>query len=361
MEARAWILISLAAMVVAFAFTGVWRIILWPLRIRPQKMSAERLGFRVSDGADRNAVDGVCRAFAMGFNSMISHPSPNRWHAICDEISPMYRPFAYEGAAMGFPLRSLMRFSARVFERDIVALHSQFAYLHYVGLGFWSGMRNHDPERIERVIADLDPLLGDLCWDGYGFQHGFFDFDDTDSYTRKFGRLRGYSRHVAHQGLGRSLWFRFMGDPDGLIAAIRSLGPMAGDAAAGLGLAAVFANADRPQRGLEVVSRFPLVWHRDVQLGMCFGYKARARCDAAFFDEFLNKLDAPRARAVRAAVVRCDAIEVEVRRSVRGDGYRHWREALRDWLAESVSYPFAALRSEERKQATEAVNAHVAN
>lgn len=355
-----WIVVAATATAVSVIVTGVWRILLWPARISPKKMSAERLGFRVSDGADKASVDGVCRAFAMGFNTMISHPSAERWKAVCNGISPMYRPFAHEGAAMGHPVRAVGRFSPELFESDIVCTNTEFAYLHYVGLGFWSAMRNHSPLRMAAVVNKLDPLLGPLFWDGYGFKHGFFDFAATSSYTRKFEQLDGYARHVAYQGLGRSLWFRFMDDVDALIGAIRSFGLYAPDTAAGLGLAAVFATADRPHRGLAVVERLPRAWHADALLGMCFGYKARARCDEAYFAEMLTALDVSRVRAIRAAIAQCDVIEARVRCDGGVDGYRRWRGELRDWLVANVSYPFSALRGDETKNASDPVTVRAA-
>ncbi len=339
----ACLLLVVVAVVVAVV-SGWWRVAMRPFTINADTMTVSTLGFRVTQEADIDRVHGICQSFAGGFNAMIASRSPTAWSEFSDAQPLTYRPFADEGAAMGYPLRKLGRFSAAGFERDVVKFRPSYAYLHYVGLGFWYAMRRREPQRLARLVEQLDPLHGMLCWDGYGFQQGFFDSGEESRYTWRFTRIHGYARNVAYQGLGRSLWFRYMDAPSELNALLRSFDEYAADAASGVGLASVFAVFDRPERGLAFIEEMPDEWHADIMLGMCFAYKARSLCDGQQFDRTIDKLDVKRREAIRAAVEACDAIESKVRRSCdRADGYRTWRRELSDWLNQHVAYPFVEM------------------
>ncbi len=191
------------------------------------------------------------------------------------------------------------------------------------------------------------PEHGVLCWDGYGFKLGFFDFAREPFWRTRLERLTGYDRNAAYQGLGRSLWFRFMGSPQDLIEIVQSLGPHARDTASGVGLAVAFTTVDRPQRGFAVLGQMPEDWHDDILVGMTFAYKARSIADPEYFETMMNTLENDRREAIGAAIKRCDAIETAVRADGGTDGYRRWRMGLRHWLGENIEYPFAKMKAAE--------------
>ena len=60
---------------------------------------------------------------------------------------------------------------------------------------------------MEKHLAGLDPLLGWLALDGYGFHEGYFHWRETVEQQAVPVRLKGYARRGFDQGLGRSLWF----------------------------------------------------------------------------------------------------------------------------------------------------------
>ncbi len=305
-------------------------------------MTVSALGFHVHDPADVATVEQICGAFAGGFNMMLTKGRQRGW-AFSDSQPMFLRPFAEEGAAMAYSLHELFRFTPERFEREVVGARPQYVYLHYVGLGFWHAMRNSSPHRLGRIVSRLDPPHGMLCWDGYGFKVGFFDYERDPSAIGRLAEISGYARHVAHQGLGRSLWFRYFGDPNRLIETLESLGPFAGDAASGVGLASAFATIDRPAQAFQLVEQFPEAWRGQALLGMTFGYKARALCSSEFFDCKIATLDQERRGAIRAAVAQCDLVEAQVRREGGSGGYRRWRERLTEWLEAHIEFPFAAM------------------
>jgi hypothetical protein len=338
------------ALIAAALLAGWWRLAFRFVGIRPSQMTVERLGLLVSP-EHQPRIDAVLSAFAGGFNAMIALPSASGWERYCARLPTLCQPFAHEGASMGYTLRRLFRFDPADFERRTVSRHPQFRYLYYVGLGFWSGMRNHDGQRLARVVAGLDPLHGALCYDGYGFKHGFFDYPKDPAALRRLDSLDGYARSVAYQGVGRSLFFYYMREPDVLIEHIDRLGGHAPDAASGAGLAAVFIFHDRLDIALEAAGRLPAAWQSDVHLGMCFGLKARSINDPARFERDVDTLPPAGAAAARAAIRECDRVEAEVRADGAADGYRRWREAVRQWMADNIEYPLAGFKSSTGSEA----------
>ena len=334
--------LGLAAVVLV---TGWWRLAFAVFRIRAGRMTSERLELLFTAPEDRQRVDSILQSFAGGFNAIITYPSPTAWRRYCDSLSALCRPFAHEGAAMGYTLRRLFRYDPSAFEEEIVKRGPGFRYLYYVGLGFWSGMRNHDPAKLGRIVGGLDPLHSYLCYDGYGFKYAFFDYRDRPDCFDRFSGLEGYARNAAYQGVGRACWFIFLGVPEVLIEHLNRLGSYAADAAAGAGLASVFVDPDRLERAQALGSALPPAWHPHYHLGMCFGLKARSINDRAEFERNLEKVDASVQEATHASIRECDRVELRVRAEGGGDGYRRWRDRVTDWMAAHVAFPLAGMKS----------------
>ena len=349
------------ALIVALAVvTGWWRYVFAAWAIRPQKMRVDRLGLLVSTPADVERVNSILESFAGGFNAMTARPSATAWKSYCESLPTLNRPFAEEGAAMGYALRGLFSYSPAAFEADIVRPRPEYRYLHYVGLGFWSGMRNHGAPRLTQVTTGLDPLHGYLCYDGYGFKHAFFDYPNDETSLRKLDLLEGYARNAAYQGVGRALWFRFMDRPDLFVEHVSRFGDYALDAAAGAGLAMVFVNPDRMEVARAWAAKMPSQWQPHVHLGMCFGAKARSINNVEQFERDTAGLGAQVKDAIFASIRECDRIELLVRAERRqplaqkltgllaDDGYRQWRTRVTQWMVDHVEYPLAGLKTSQK-------------
>ncbi|MHC4065172.1 MAG: DUF1702 family protein [Planctomycetota bacterium] len=325
--------------------TGWWRLAFAVFRIGSGRLTVRKLGLLVSAPADVERVNTLLRSFAGGFNAMISRPSSKAWRSYCDSLPVLFEPFANEGAAMGFTLRRLFRYSAATFEDQIARAQPGFRYLYYVGLGFWSGMRNHDPQRLARIVDGLDPMYRYLCYDGYGFKHAFFDPGKSPQGLGRLAVLEGYSRNAAYQGVGRAVFFMFMDRPDRMVEYMEGLGVHGADAAAGLGLAAVFVNPDRLEVARKLAVELPDRWRDHFHLGMCFGLKARSINNSEQFERDLDRLESRVQEAVRASVRECDRIELQVRSEHGEEGYRRWRLLVTQWMAAHVEYPLGGLVS----------------
>jgi hypothetical protein len=343
MQGFYWALCGAGMLITTAVLTGWWRYALRPWCIRPSRMTVRRLRLQITDPADIERVDSVLASFAGGFNKMIASASESAWQNYCQLQPAILRPFAEEGAAMGYTVRRLFRYDAADFESGIVKPRPEFRYLYYVGLGFWSGMRNHNAKRVAQIVQGLDPLHHYLCFDGYGFKRAFFDYPRNRDALTTLNTFEGYARNAAYQGVGRALHFLFMGHSDLVIERVASLGPYAIDAAAGVGLAAAFVNPDRLLPEFELGLQMPKAWQPHFQLGLCFGLKARAINDLDAFDRNLAFLPAATQEAIRASIRECDRVELLIRADGQPDGYRRWRERVTEWLTANIEFPMQRL------------------
>lgn len=326
------------------AWSG-WRVLLSPFRIDPRKMTVARLALGVDEALSVARVDGILRHFLGGFNAAITARSIRAASDACDAVPVLYRPFAHEGLAMGYTLHKLFRYGPSAFESAVVRPKPEYRYLYYVGLGFWSGMRKHSAERVERVAQDLDPLHRYLCFDGYGFKHAFFDYPRSADGLRPLDSLTGYARNAAYHGVGRAFFFLSMDRREELIARIRSLGVFANDAASGVGLAMAFVNPDRLEAVFDLAKALPVEWHRHVHLGLCFGLKARSINDLGAFEQNIAGLNSEVRNAIWSSIRECDRIELLVRAESGNDRYRRWRERVTDWMESNIRYPLQSVET----------------
>lgn len=324
---------------------GVWRFLFRAFAIRPGSLTVESESLLVRNPADVARINSIFSSFGGGFNAMIARPTWRGWQAYCESQPPRTRPFAEEGAAMGYTLRKLFLYSPKAFERDIVKPRPEFRYLYYVGLGFWSGMRNHAPRKVERMSEGLDPMHRFLCFDGYGFKVAFFDHPKDSQALSRLDSFGGYARNAAYQGVGRAFWFRFHDDPERFVAEASRFGELAVDVAAGAGLASVFVNPDRLEFAQRWASKMPSAWQPHFHLGMCFALKARSINDLDAFEADVERLPKATKDAVWASIRECDRVELLVRSEKRPDGYREWRSRVTQWMGDHIEYPIRAVRS----------------
>ncbi|MEK6799616.1 MAG: DUF1702 family protein [Planctomycetota bacterium] len=345
MTGQLTILVVASAALLALALSGWWRALLYPLTIRPSRLTVSRQRLLVREPADVNRINLILGSFARGFNRCITGASAECWREYCASLPSLLRPFAHEGAAMGHIARRMGRYAADRFEREIVKPGPEFRYLYYVGLGFWAGMRGYSAERMTKLVGGLDRLHRFLCFDGYGFSQAFFHYRRDPSRLGRLDLFAGYACNAAYQGVGRAFYFLFMDEPDRIVEHLRRLGDHAADAAAGVGLAAFFVNPDRLHKARLVAERIPADLRPHFHLGMCFGAKARAINDVEEFERNIGLIPKFEADAVHAAVRECDRVELLVRSEKRDDGYAEWRARVTAWMVDHIEYPLAGVRA----------------
>lgn len=216
----------------------------------------EAWGVPVSDPVCRARSEGIFRAFLAGVDAGVRRPSASL--ELPGHVEPPLAPFCAEGISLGQSLARSMTLRRPIsidggdFSRD-----APFAFLRVVGVGFSLGMlRTRHPESISRVALGFGNY-GPLVADGYGFCMGLLRWRGCVARTLKLlDALRDFERFAALNGLGRSLWFRWMDRPDEAVAAIRGTEDVPA-LLGGLGLAALFTFPDDPQRAYDVADRLP--------------------------------------------------------------------------------------------------------
>lgn len=244
------------------------------LGIEPREISFARRGFRCDSAAVRLHLEGVGSSFVRGYQLALDTGDCDLLAArIAAEVDPDSAGFAFEGAAMALTLLdALVPWRRRRLQRLLDGPGSAHVYIVHVGAG-WALARL--PVRVGRFLARLDPFMGWLALDGYGFHQGFFHWPQAVVRQAVPRRLRGYARRAFDQGLGRSLWFVDGADPARIAAEIAAF-PEArrADLWSGVGLACCYAGG----LGRAAIAKLRLLAGRcrpELAQGVAFAAKAR--------------------------------------------------------------------------------------
>jgi hypothetical protein len=144
----------------------------------------------------------------------------------------------------------------------------------HVGVG-WIWARA--PIRFRRAKERLDPLLGWLAFDGWGFHEGFFHWPKYIAGQPQPKRLAGYETRAFDQGLGRSFWFVNGGNVELIAATISDFAPgRQADLWSGIGLAATYAGTVTEADLRALRAKAGAYWPHLAQ-GAAFAAKARQR------------------------------------------------------------------------------------
>lgn len=247
------------------------------LGIADREVRVDRRGFACDDAARRTRLEAIGRAFLAGYHAALAAPAPDdaAFGTALEGAGAERRGFAYEGAAMAFALRDLVPPRTAHVAAFLRGAGGRHAYMVHVGVG-WALARLRRPAAPAR--ARLDPLLGWLAVDGYGFHEGYFR-------PRRYvagraeppRRLAGYERRAFDQGLGRALWFAGGADARRVAAAVCEFPPMRRpDLWSGVGLACAYAGgADADD--LALLGATAGAYRPTLAQGAAFAAKARAR------------------------------------------------------------------------------------
>ncbi len=241
--------------------------------ISPDEVRFERRGFHPASPATQTRLEEAGLTFLEGYHIAIADRGAPDLAARLEEIIPERRGFAFEGAAMALALLDLLTLWKRdrwhTFVRDSGKPH---VYMVHVGAG-WALARLK--RGVEGFLSRVDPLLGWLVVDGYGFHEGYFNWPHSIEEQKVPRRLRGYARRVFDQGLGRSLWFVECGDPARIRERISAFpSPRRDDLWSGIGLAATYAGGVGSEV-LEDIMRVEAAYRPYVAQGAAFAAKAR--------------------------------------------------------------------------------------
>lgn len=145
------------------------------------------------------------------------------------------RGFAYEGAGTGLAALDCMFPWKNRTKAFLDEAGAPYIYAVHIGAGLALARLRRQPERF---LSRLDPVIGWMALDGYGFHEGFFA---RDRYVKKQAipsHLSAYGRRVFDHGLGRAIWFLAGGNINEVVTTIEGFAaPRQADLWSGIGLA----------------------------------------------------------------------------------------------------------------------------
>jgi hypothetical protein len=207
---------------------------------RAGETSYVQRGFRGATAEVQTRLERIGAAFLGGYHAALEHDTQTDLVSALNSVELELRGFAFEGAAMGLGLLDFLtpwrRARITEFLRGAGDAH---AYMVHVGAGWvWARL----PINVRRARQRLDPVLGWLAFDGWGFHEGFFHWAKYIAGQPPPKKLKGYERRVFDQGLGRALWFVNGGNIELFARTISDFSPdRRGDLWSGIGLAATYA------------------------------------------------------------------------------------------------------------------------
>lgn len=210
------------------------------LGLASQETSCERRGFRVATEPMRSRLEEVGAVFLRGYHAALEQAAAEPLVQELNATPLELRGFAFEGAAMGLALLDrLTPWNHMRFKSFLNSAGDAHAYMVHVGAGWvWARI----PFGFRRAQKQLDPLLGWLALDGWGFHDGFFHWPKYIAGQPAPQKLSGYERRVFDQGLGRSLWFVNGGNGELIARTISQFSAVRqSDLWSGIGLAATYA------------------------------------------------------------------------------------------------------------------------
>jgi hypothetical protein len=290
--------------------------------------------FAVADDWSRQRVIDIVESFLRGYNTMAGAREPAAAYAELAAVEAFMRPFAYEGAAMGYGAWALVNGRRlRGFEPTVNGCCPQTVYQNYVGLGWWLSILYRGRRRgFLRRVGELDPVYRLLAVEGAAFRAGFLAGGDRSALDR-FRRMPDPARHVAHQGFGRSLWFSRMGRVDAVLDVIGGLPvEFRGDAVSGLGLACAFSWFDRVTIFPELLEGVPEERRLDFLQGAVFGWEARHRADRPLFEAGVKALPPAQRGAIYEGLAAVHAGRRGLEAQLTPAFYEAWRAETRDRL-----------------------------
>lgn len=246
--------------------------------ISPHETSIARRGFTVTEPNIQARIELIGWAFVQGYHTAIEEISPQRISDTLEYLDPELRGFAYEGAGMGLALLDILApWPTSYLHQFLQGPGQPHAYMIHIGIG-WALARLHRP--VESWLQRLDPVVGWLLLDGYGFHETYFGWQKVLGSRAVSKRLTGYARQGFDQGVGRSLWFVKGANVDRIAAAISAFPTTRhNDLWSGVGLASAYAGGVAGDVLEELTAAAGPEYLPALAQGVVFATKTRQRAD----------------------------------------------------------------------------------
>ncbi|MEI8214039.1 MAG: DUF1702 family protein [Planctomycetota bacterium] len=252
------------------------------LTVPQHEVLLERRGFSAKSLDTQYRLESIGLSFLDGYHAALNDKGANAIIETLEAYPSANRGFAYEGAAMAtWLLDALSPFRVGRWKAFMDLASPTQPYITHVGVG-WALARlpwtKHSPER---ALPQLDPTLGWLAIDGFGFHEGYFHTAKWIHNPSQRPSFSNYANRVFDQGLGRSLWFVEGADVERIATRLISFDAYRhADLWSGVGLACAYAGQSSED---ELVCLLDLAKHHLTHLrqGITFGAEARVRAGLA--------------------------------------------------------------------------------
>jgi enediyne biosynthesis protein E3 len=245
------------------------------LGIRSDEVTLTRRGFSAPSDAARQHLETAGRSFLEGYHAALqSRLEDLEQHLL--RIAPLYRGFAYEGAAMALALLDhLFPFGPSRWQGFLAGRGAAHRYMLHVGYGWAMARLPWLRRRMDHRLQRYDPLLRWLIVDGYGFHEGYFYWRKYVTEQVRPPQLTGYSLRAFDQGLGRSLWFMSGTDGPQLVELLAKFDESRlPDLWSGIGLAGTYAGIADAE-GIQFIYDAAGPYRAHLAQGASFAAKAR--------------------------------------------------------------------------------------
>lgn len=294
-------------------------------------------GFHVKSAPARENFETVGSSFLTGYAVAAEATRSADITAALGPVSPQFRGFAFEGAAMAYAMRDALNPAGggRLVRRYLAGAGDPHIYMAYVGVG-WAMARL--PRLRWSALSAPDPLLKWLVLDGYGFHQAYFRTERYVHGQQRHTRFpwpaegpRWYAARVIDQGVGRASWFVAGGDVERVAALFNGFAEdRRADLWSGTGLAATYAGGADKDELIKLRELAGRHWP-DLAQGSAFAAGARVRAGLVvphtdLATEILCGLDAAAAAAVT------DEMLPQQQTSADPPAYELWRRGVSDRL-----------------------------
>lgn len=245
------------------------------LGLQSEETNYSRRGFRGATEEVKIRLEQVGAAFLGGYHVALQHDTQADLAMALNSVDQDSRGFAFEGAAMGLALLDFLTPWRRTRISEFLAGAGEaHAYMVHVGAGWmWARL----PINANRARRRLDPVLGWLAFDGFGFHEGFFHWPKYIAGQLPPKKLAGYEKRAFDQGLGRSWWFVNGGNVELIASTIENFSAdRQPDLWSGIGLAATYAGGVSEAVLVALRESAGSHWPQLAQ-GAAFAAKARQR------------------------------------------------------------------------------------
>lgn len=295
-----------------------------------------RRGFRAGEAEAQQRLERIGGVFLQGYHAALEEDAPEALALRLRAVDAQLRGFSFEGAAMGLTLLDhVSLWKGKRLQTFLNGPGAAHVYMAHVGVGWAIARLPWLRRQAEQYLTRLDPLLGWLAMDGYGFHEGYFNWRRAIERHAVPNQLKGYARRVFDQGLGRSLWFVEGADVLRISATVASFAPeRRADLWSGAGLACAYAGG-LDHAGIEAMRMAAQLYTPQLAQGAAFAAKVRQRANnpAAHTEMACNVLCGLSTEA--AALITDVALE---RLPVDGEepAYEVWRRRIQAQFAMEV-------------------------